>query len=265
MVLCLKAWKSRSLPGIYLINFKEIKLIKKIYNKIYSKFITREKNFESMLISGLKDKQNFIDVGTNDLKESIIASNYKKLDIHIFEPDPRNIKIIKKKLSKISNNNNNYFLNENCAVSNSESYINLFLNKKNSNLNSIVKNIKEDSSQNYIKVKSIKLDNYIKEYKLKNFLIKADIEGGEQELLEGCLNVLEHKSNISILLELHPEKYNLNKIKKLFYRIFTFGYVIEIIESAACPIPKFFQNTIISLFRLKIIEVCIKMLAMIFF
>ena len=109
-----------------------------------------------------------------------------------------------------------------------------------SNLNSINKN--NDHNIEKIKVESTTLDNYINLNKLDNILIKADIEGGEMELLLGGMNTLLSNKKISLLLELHPNLYKDNKINEVFKKLFNSGFKVLYVESAGIPQPIVFKN-----------------------
>lgn len=211
---------------------------KKILFKILNRLNSRESLFRLMLKDGIKDKDNFIDVGTDDCKESIIISHVSRCNIHIFEPDRRNITTIKKSLKKIRKKNNVHF-NE-ILMSDTKGKSDFFINNEQSNLNSLNKNNNHNIKK--ILVNSTTLDSYVSEHNLDNMLIKADIEGGEVKLLLGGMKTLLSKNRISLLLELHPDLYKDSKIRDIFKELFNFGYKVVYVESAGIPQPKIFKK-----------------------
>ena len=118
-----------------------------------------------------------------------------------------------------------------------------------SNLNSINKN--DEHNLKKIKVESITLDNYIKDNDLDNILIKADIEGGEVDLLLGGMDSLLSNKKISLLLELHPSLYKDDMFKEVFIKLFNSGFKVIYVESAGSPQPFIFKNNSLKPVKIK--------------
>ncbi|GIW67111.1 MAG: hypothetical protein KatS3mg095_1009 [Candidatus Parcubacteria bacterium] len=125
----------------------------------------------------------FLDVGAHIGKYSILFSDFYD-KIYAFEPEPSNFEILK--LNIELNNLQNKITPLNLAVSDKNGEIEFFISKY-SVTHSIVKNETGKS----IKVKSISLDNFFKEYKIKVedvILIKIDVEGAEDLVLKGMMD-----------------------------------------------------------------------------
>jgi len=165
------------------------------------------------------DKGVFIDVGANIGKYSIILG--KKLNdtgkVLAFEPMPEIFKILKK---NIDLNNLQNIIPIEIALGDEEGYIEFYLDKENvgGGGHSLVK-----KTENKIKVQVKKLDNILKNLKIKNVdLIKIDVEGAEADVLKGAEKTLK-KYHPRIIFEAWNEEY-LDKIKKVLQ---PFNYKIK--------------------------------------
>jgi FkbM family methyltransferase len=211
-----------------------LKLKRYLLSMIYG----RENNFQYVIHQNVKKKSLFIDIGSSDGDEAKIALNkFRSVRSIIFEPYAFNRKKIFKNLNRKCYINR--FKVYDYCISDRNSKINFYTNPKKTNLNSTT------YFQNSIKVKknSMTFDEAAKKFKFTTpIFIKADIEGGEEKLLKGAKNFLYKKNDVSILLELHPDKYKDNKFKNIIKSLIKNGYKIRYIESAGSPIPIQFKE-----------------------
>ena len=168
---------------------------------------------------------NYIfDVGSHrgeSIDYFIKLKNLKK--IQSFEPQKDIFLVLKKKYK----NNNKVILNQ-IALSQNENYKDFYINNLSStstfsrlNKKSLwlkIKNKilnKKNPIINKIKIRSLTIDKFIKQKKIKKIdLLKIDTEGHELEVLKGALKTIkEHKVKF-ILIELHFSKMYQNYSKK---------------------------------------------------
>jgi len=143
--------------------------------------------------------------------------------IQSFEPQKNIFLVLKKKYK----NNNKVILNQ-IALSQNENYKDFYINDLSStssfsrlNKKSLwlkIKNKilnKKNPIINKIKIRSLTIDKFIKQKKIKKIdLLKIDTEGHELEVLKGALKTIkEHKVKF-ILIELHFSKMYQNYSKK---------------------------------------------------
>ena len=205
----------------------------------------RENNFAYVIKKNLKKNTLFIDIGSSDGYETkLVLDKYKSTKSFIFEPyiknrqkilEKLNFKIYKKRFRILSH-----------CISDNNSNINFYIDPKKPNLNSLcyfknsVKTIK----------KSITFDEAARKFNFVTpIFIKADIEGGEEQFLTGAKKFLHSKKNISILLELHPDKYKNNNFKNLIKSLISNGYKIKYVESSGKPNPLEFKKKNFKPFR----------------
>lgn len=182
----------------------------------------------------IKRKLNVIDIGANDgLSSSFFMSIFRDSRIYIFEPlkkelnfrhakNNNKMKIFNTALgSKLENNKLNipfvfilfkkFYLSAYSTISKKDDYIyNL-----NSSLKTFLfyKNIKNKIVDVQIK----KLDDY----KLKPNIIKLDVEGFENEVIDGSLITI--KKNLPILYIERPTNYTKKILKNIGYKFYYFN------------------------------------------
>jgi len=148
---------------------------------IESKLITNSIS----LINKLKSEECVIlDIGANYgfISLALSANLTQKVKIFSFEPHPEICASFTKSITE------NLFKNiklENLAIGNEDNYINLNLYGQTSNILDIGVNQK-----NTIKIKQIKLDNYLNINSIAPNFIKIDVDGYEIKVLEGLKNTL---------------------------------------------------------------------------
>jgi FkbM family methyltransferase len=117
--------------------------------------------------------------------------------IFSFEPEPDNFRMLKQNIELNNFNNTSAY---NLAVSDSEKMLSLYLsNDSNSGTHSTIFN-KTSVSENYIEVKAISLDDFVKKNNLNKIdLIKIDVEGAEIDVVNGMDNILKKNKPILII------------------------------------------------------------------
>ena len=177
-----------------------------------------KKNFEYL--------NSFIDIGSHKgTYTDLVLKNFPVKKIYMFEPQKKIFRFIKNKYKK----NNNIMIFNN-AVSNKTKMQKIFINKhdltssltkldkKNSYLNLKARLFGgdiHDMISDTIMIKCIKLENFIKKYKISDIdILKIDTEGHELQVMKGfgkyiknikCILIEFHISNIYV-------NYDSNKI-----------------------------------------------------
>lgn len=140
-----------------------------------------------------------IDVGANigyyTLLSAKLVGNSGK--IYAFEPESTNFNLLKK---NIDVNNYKNIIAENCAISDSNGQVSLFLAKSGIVGHRIYNS---DKCSKSITVKKITLDEYFSKIDLidKINFVKIDVEGYELAVLKGMRNILESSKHIKLFLE----------------------------------------------------------------
>lgn len=119
--------------------------------------------------------------------------------VFAFEPDPNNFALLKKN-AEINDYQNIILVNK--AVSNETWITKLYLSKNNIKSHKIHK---FKSSNKFIEIESVSLDDYFKDYKRNINLIKMDIEGAEFHAIEGMSLILQKNKDIRVLTEFGPK------------------------------------------------------------
>lgn len=173
-------------------------------------------------------------IGYYVLLESSLLSNKGK--IYAFEPDPRNVEVLKKNI-EINNLGSMVSLYP-YAVGDKDS-VGKFHIYKESNMNSFVKNIKKKEGEGRdIDIKYIKLDSFPEIDKVD--FMRMDIEAYECFLIDGAMEFFKRKNNIKLLIELHPDCYNeqeLNFSRRL-KELQNIGFKARYLISAGIARPK---------------------------
>ena len=139
--------------------------------------------------------------------------------VFAFEPEPKNFEILKKNI-KINNYQN--IIAEQKIVSDKSGIVKLFIAEHGIVGHRINQ---QKSSQKFIEVESIILDNYIKKLNLDNKInfIKIDVEGSEPKVLEGTKEIIQKSNQLKIFTEFNREaveEYGIEpkEMIDLFYR-----------------------------------------------
>ena len=144
-----------------------------------------------------------IDVGANIgyytlIFAQLVGSSGK---VFAFEPESKNFEILKK---NIEINNYPNIVAEQKIVSDKSGIVKLFIAEHGIVGHRINQ---QKSSQKFIEVESIILDNYIKKLNLDNKInfIKIDVEGSEPKVLEGAKEIMQKSNQLKIFTEFNRE------------------------------------------------------------
>jgi len=158
--------------------------LKHLLDYIHAGLYNEPKTFD-FIMKYLKSSKIFVDVGANIGGYAIRAAKYCK--VYAFEPLPRNYNLLKLN-EKINNVKINSFK---VAAGNSEERIKLYYNSNYPGKPSVMRRQKD-----FIEVEMKQLDKLIDEEKID--LIKIDVEGAEDLVLEGAKNCLK-RTNVVII------------------------------------------------------------------
>jgi len=156
----------------------------------------------------VKEGDNVIDIGANIgyftlMLAKLVGPTGK---VFAFEPDPRNISLLKKNIE--TNNYQNVVVVPK-AVSNVNQKCTLFTSQATFGQNRIYEP-KKTKNQEYVPIESetISLDNFFKtDETMKNIsFVKIDVEGAEKFVLEGMENILDLNKNIKIFSEIDLDR-----------------------------------------------------------
>jgi FkbM family methyltransferase len=200
-------------------------LFKDVIAKVsYGKFFCRKKSedlgiisesFESEIFSIFKPKEGdiVVDCGAHIGKYTIYASKLvgSRGKVLAIEPEPRNFEILNKNCQ--INHCKNVILLKN-AVWDSDKELKLFIT------NAVTEHSLKRVTQNFIKVRALKLDTLLGKLKLEKVdWLKIDAEGAEIEVLKGAKKYLTKGKIKNIIIESEKPKELLPTIKKLGYSV----------------------------------------------
>ncbi|MEM4068042.1 MAG: FkbM family methyltransferase [Candidatus Micrarchaeaceae archaeon] len=159
------------------------------------------------LIKNFRDDDVFYDIGANYGFYTLLAQELiKNGEIHSFEPNPKIFPLLEKN-AKLEFYNNTYL--NNIAVSNLDGNSNFYTFKNSSGYSSVIFN-SSNKNDEVFNVKTTTLDTYILDHRPPT-IIKIDVEGAEQLVLEGAINVVKtHKPNI--VMEVYKDDLHKNAV-----------------------------------------------------
>lgn len=167
------------------------------------------------------ENKDIIDAGAFIGDSALVLSKFTSKTVHAFEPDPENYTLMKKTLqiNKATN-----ILPCQYALGSTKGFISLSTYKSASTQFA-------NEAFNYDSVISapvITLDSYVKENNLTVGLIKADVEGAEQLLLQGALDTIKHQRP-ALLISIYHNADDFFHIKPLIESL-NLGYKFKIIH-----------------------------------
>lgn len=161
----------------------------------------------------LNKPENILDIGAHKGTYTDIFLNFNKNSkIFLFEP---NIYLYKKLLIKYKNNKNLKILNygvgeknskEKFLINKNSDYVSSFSKINNKSKYLLIRNLVFGSFKNKVKEKNVdikKLDSILSLKKKKIDLMKIDVEGYEEKVLNGAKSIL--KRTKIILIEFHKD------------------------------------------------------------
>jgi len=173
---------------------------------------------------------SIVDVGANIGYHTLYFSDIVDKNcgiVYAFEPQPQIYKLLVK---NINNNDKNNVIIYNLACSDCEcesKIAHISLDSQNTNMGDFTLN-HNIMSDNFYKVKCVRLDDILKD---TIDIIKIDVQGWEQNVLNGSQNII---SNYKPLLIIEIEEYQLNRngmtSEKLITQIRNFGYYIYYLD-----------------------------------
>lgn len=199
-------------------------------------------------IKNIKEGDVFYDIGANEGLFSVILNKIfgETIEIHCFEPIPRNFSILSKNLDK----RKNIFLN-NFALLDYKGKVEFNIPKKDFLFS--LSTITEEGAKKYlgeynkITVDCNTLDEYIKNHSFPTF-IKIDVEGSEPFVIFGGMNLFKNYSP-QIIMELQTGeigmKYSLLAAKTLI----SLGYLVFKIEDKSGKLIKLSEEELIKFIR----------------
>lgn len=179
-----------------------------------------EYKLTKFFIKNLKESDVFYDVGANYGFYTALASDFCK-EVHSFEPLPDVFQCLKMSFE----DNPRVFLN-NVALSDKEGEEGIVVLKVGSAGSTIMKDKFKKTNEKInkiIKVKTIKLDNYIISNKSQPTIIKLDVEGAESLVIEGGKEFFKNNNPI-IVMEVWSKEEGYEISKKAIEKLRNLGY-----------------------------------------
>ena len=159
-------------------------------------------------------EKSIIDVGGYIGDSSIVLSKYTRDKVHVFEPIPNQVELLKKTI-KMNKKEINIIINQK-AVSDFVGITEFFCAERD-----YVSGTKEIKSRKYtkkIEVSVTTIDDYVNSNKLNVGLLKIHAEGAEQEVLKGAIKTIQ-KDSPSIIIEINHTESDFFDIKSLLEKI----------------------------------------------
>jgi FkbM family methyltransferase len=170
----------------------------KLYRAIYSIYKAITDRGERYLYRSLiKPGMVVVDIGANIGMVTLFFAQLIDQDgeVHAFEPDPTNFRLLSEALS----DRKNIFLNQS-AIGDKTGNISLYVS---SSMNVDHRTYDCGDKRNKISVRSIALDDYFPKGKHVDF-IKMDVQGFEYHALLGMRGVLDDNEQVKLILEYYP-------------------------------------------------------------
>lgn len=182
--------------------------IKKLDDNCYSykDFLLPVNHFESSVfyyehqihdidnLDYIKDK-NILDVGGFIGDSAIVLSKYTDAEVHTFEPEKENYDLI---LKTIKMNNKSNIIPHKIGLGNKKETLKLAVNDSASTLIDTYLD-----TDNYEEINLTTLDEFIKDNPMKIGLIKVDVEGFEQQFLNGAKETIKAQKPVLLISIYH--------------------------------------------------------------
>ena len=154
-----------------------------------------------IVMENVKLGYSVVDIGANIGYFTLLLASLvgPEGQVIAFEPDPESCALLKKNVRENGYKNIKVVKK---AVSNTTSEMKLFLDRFN-NLDHRI--IESSDARRWVKIDSIRMEDYFPDLSDSIDFIKMDIQGAEGLALEGMRGVLEKNQKIKILTEFWPE------------------------------------------------------------
>jgi FkbM family methyltransferase len=199
-------------------------------------FRTRENLDVELVKKELRPGMNILEVGANIGYYLFLELKAMKGKgrIFAFEPDPRNVNMLKKSIPK--NDKEKIVEFHPCGVSDKDGE-NTFHIADKSNLSTFTGNSTLEKSKK-ITVKTIRIDNF-KNINVPINFVRMDIEGYEFEAISGMMETLARSPKVKMLIELHPKFYGKERnFSSVILKLFEMGFKVKYAISAEFHSPK---------------------------
>ena len=175
--------------------------VRESFNMLQRALGIYERNKKQTLQHYLRPGMTFIDIGVNKGFFTLIAAKTvgQAGKVLAFEPSPDNCDWIRKSIAL--NNYQNAYVYE-MALGHEDMRVSLHLGAKSGHHSLVThsKNIETDT----IEVQMRSLDSILDELQINSIdIIKIDVEGAEQLVLEGAKRTLSSNPNLILLMDLH--------------------------------------------------------------
>lgn len=214
--------------------FNNFKLYARLNSALESKVIFNE--YDEMIILDLINKYalagyDFIDVGANIGLHSLTASKANSLiEIFSFEPEPDNFLSFIKNIGLNECKNIRPFC---LGLGNVNTIISMNINEGwNKGKHSIKVNFNDCKTK--INIPISQLDDFSQNISSRQLIMKVDVEGFEQEVLEGAKKILNQTENVVIIIELLEEINGVNTCQEIinFLEENNFNTILKIEENS---------------------------------
>lgn len=215
---------NRVIINLLKLNSVEIEGNKMLLDKMDSLRISTRGFYEPFITELVKQNVKtgdcVLDIGANIGYYTLLFAKLvgEKGKVFAFEPHPENFSLLKKNIE--TNGYKNVLLEQKVVSNCSTEKMRLYLDKtKASTKHGIYKS--EYCSDQYIEVKSLKLNDYFNNFNQKINFIKMDIEGAEFHALQGMLTLLQNNPCIKIITEFSPSHLKkMNLVPEEFINLF---------------------------------------------
>jgi FkbM family methyltransferase len=191
----------------------------------------REREHRYILSHAISPGDKVLDLGANIGYYVLMEHQlmHKQGKVIAIEPEPNNFELLEKNI--YLNNFSSLTTTINAAVSDHDGTSHLHLSKLGN-----VHSLKQKQTSQYtgrsIPVNTISLATLANKHPDTN-LIRMDIEGYEQEILQSLINLNTKQTFLpKILFELHPPKYNTAKFNTLLSDLYALGYTTRYLASS---------------------------------
>lgn len=171
----------------------------------------------------LKDK-SIIDAGAFIGDTALILSEYTNVKVYSFEPFSLNFKSL---VENIKLNNKLNIEAVNMALGDEDKYIEFLAPKVSRGDTSFV--IEKDIySEDKVTIKMTTLDSFVEKNNIKIGLIKADLEGFEQQFLRGVLNTIKQQKPV-LMISIYHSYSDFFDIKPMIEKL-NLGYKFKVVK-----------------------------------